>query len=232
MLVKSRMTQDVVSVRPETEILEALQILEKHHYEGLPVVDEQGKIVGIITEKDILRSFVATRAKLEGFEHIPFADWAVELDDERGEFGCFLRQARVKDVMTSMPILVSEGELIEVAARFMKKSSVSVLPVVNKNMQVVGIISEADIYDVMMETFGYTRQGVRITVVADDTVGRLAGITNALKKAGVNIISLTTTGARVVKQGQVIIKVAKDDGDAAVSALRKQGFQILRVDSV
>jgi CBS domain-containing protein len=120
------MTKDVITVTPHTTIEDAARIMLRTHISGLPVMDDAGKLVGIVSESDFLRrNEIGTgrkRAKWLQFLLGP-GTAANEFIRERGR--------KVEDVMTPDPITVSEETPLEDLVRLMEKNDIKRLPVMS-----------------------------------------------------------------------------------------------------
>ncbi len=135
--VKDVMTREVRSVRPAASLSQVVELLIEEGIKAAPVVDD-GKIVGIITGGDLLtRAGMGLRISLQ--RSLPsdiFSEQMAQLTEEG---------KTAKDIMTSPVVTIGEGELITKAAALMSEKNVKRLPVVNKNGELVGIISRLDI---------------------------------------------------------------------------------------
>ncbi len=136
------MTKKVISVSPETEITAAAELMFKHHFNGLPVVDETGNLVGIICQDDLimqqkkvpLPSFFTI---LDGF--IPLVSYKkIEKEVEK------MVATTVEQAMTTNPITVEPETSLEDIASLMIKHNVHTLPVLQQG-KLVGIIGKEDI---------------------------------------------------------------------------------------
>jgi len=139
MKAKEIMTKEVVSIKPEDNVKEALAFLFKMRISGLPVIDVQGRLVGMFTEKDILRQILPSYLEKVGrfvYEENPksikkkFQD-LVNLS---------ISQLMRKDVIT----IDSDTSLCEVA-RVMLTQNIRRIPVLDKEKKVVGIVSREDV---------------------------------------------------------------------------------------
>lgn len=133
------MTTDVITVTPHTTIDKAAKIMLQTHVSGLPVVDDDGKLVGIISERDFLRrSEIGTGRKrpawLEFFMGPGRA--AADFVHERGR--------KVEDVMTPDPITVDEETPLDELVRLMEKNDIKRLPVMSGRM-VKGIVTRSNL---------------------------------------------------------------------------------------
>ena len=139
MNAKHIMTWPVFSIGPDATVLQAVQLMLRHKISGLPVVNADGKLVGIVTEGDFLR-----RAETATERHRPrwlqFLVGPGRLADEY----VHTHTRKIADVMTTEPITVNEDTPIEEVVHLMEKHRIKRLPVV-RNQQLVGIVSRANL---------------------------------------------------------------------------------------
>lgn len=135
------MTRVVATTHPEVPVIAAREVMRKHVLRHLPVVDQRGRLVGIITDRD-LRQVV----------------FMPTLRDRMLEVGELLRALTVSDIMTRDVVVVTPGARIDEAARLMHQRKIGALPVVDRG-RVVGIITETDILAAFEELFA--AKGVR-----------------------------------------------------------------------
>jgi CBS domain-containing protein len=129
MLVRDVMTTGVVTVTPKASVKEATELLDAHHITALPVVDEHGRLVGVLSEADVLREgLLPDPTKREIRTHV---------------FGR-TEPLRVKDVMTKLPVSVTADSDLADAARVLVDTQVKSLPVV-EHERLVGIVSRSDV---------------------------------------------------------------------------------------
>jgi len=138
MKVGDFMTTRVVTIHPDSPIMDAAQLMLKHHFSGLPVVDDNGRVVGIVTEHDLLR-----RTDRPGSQQPYWLQQMIEGAAVAKEAVCF-NEAKVKEVMTPDPLVVMEDTPIEDVCRMMQQRSIKRLPVV-RDGRLVGIVSRADL---------------------------------------------------------------------------------------
>lgn len=132
------MTFGALTVTPQTSIADAAHLMLEHRVSGLPVVDQHGALVGIVTERDLLRrSEIGTAPR--------HAKW-VELwltTDELAEEYVQSRGRRVGDVMTSRVVSITPDTPLDEIAALMIRDGVKRLPVI-RDREVIGIVSRAD----------------------------------------------------------------------------------------
>jgi CBS domain-containing protein len=155
MKISELMQRDVVSVSPETTLKEVAALLVGHRISGVPVCLADGRVVGVVSEADILVKEQGV-LELSGF-------LGRLLDEAYGDRGRF--EARTAgDAMTSPPITVSPKQDVAEAARLMTSNGVNRLPVV-AGSALVGILSRAD----LVRAFDRSDVDVR-TEIADDVL--------------------------------------------------------------
>lgn len=135
LLVKDWMTTDVVTVEPETLMLEAHRLMRSKKIRRVPVVS-QGKIVGIITRSDVREAEPSQATSLNVWE-----------------INYLLNKLKVKDVMTKDVLTVRPDDSIKTAASLMNDVKIGALPVVKNQAELAGIITESDIFRVLIAWF-------------------------------------------------------------------------------
>lgn len=144
------MSTDVVVVSPKLPVAAVVQMLGERHISGVPVIDEQsGKLVGVVTETDILRRLFGDAETSHGL----LAHWFGDHDRQASDFAKTHGRA-VSDVMTAAPLIVAEEDtpVAELAA-MLAKNSIRRVPVV-RNGKVVGIVSRADLLRAVLDGEG------------------------------------------------------------------------------
>ena len=143
--IKDVMTKQVISVSPETSIIEVQEILYKHKFDGAPVVDDNGKLIGIITEYDLLTKGSAIH--LPTFQKILsqlpiFSKDRSKFEEEIN----VISSLKVKDIMNKEPfVLYEDASFKEVVRAFQEHHRVNPIPVINKEHKVIGIVSRFDV---------------------------------------------------------------------------------------
>lgn len=174
MLVKERMTRNPITIRPDVPVTEAQALMKREKIHHLPVMDKDERLVGIVTEKDLLYASPSPATTLSVYE-----------------IASLLAKLKVEKVMTAKTITVGEEVAIEEAARIMADSNIGGLPVM-RGRTLVGIITESDLFRLFIELFGARQKGVRVSMVMPNQKGELAKITEAVTRAGGNIIAMGT----------------------------------------
>lgn len=141
------MTPDPVVVQPETPLQDAIRLLAEHRISGLPVVDGAGKLVGVISQTDLMWQ----ETGVEPPPYFMFLDSVIYLRNParyNQEIHKALGQT-VKEVMSDRPVAIKPDRSLREAANIMHKREIHRLPVINEQEQVVGIITRGDIVRAM-----------------------------------------------------------------------------------
>jgi CBS domain-containing protein len=133
------MTAPVVTVTPETTVRDTAKCLLEHRISGVPVVDRAGKLVGIVSEGDLMRR------RESGTERRP-SWWLALFSDAESQARAFVKQhgGRVSDVMTRRVVTIAEQTPLEEVADTLEKNRIKRVPVM-RNGELVGIVSRADL---------------------------------------------------------------------------------------
>lgn len=143
MKIEEIMTTDVITVSTSDSVEQCAKLLQEHNISGLPVLDESGKVAGIVTEGDLIRR--ASRIKAPGYLEI--LGGLIYLGSPK-KFVDELQRAmslEAGQLMTKDVISVKPGEEIEKAATLMVEEGISRLPVLDADGKLVGIVSRRDI---------------------------------------------------------------------------------------
>jgi acetoin utilization protein AcuB len=209
MLVKDRMTENPVTITEDTSVDKALQLMRENRVRRFPVLNKHGKLVGIISEKDLLYASPSPATSLSIYE-IPY----------------LLSKIKISDLMTKDVITVHEDTPLEEAARLMADSKVGGLPVV-RDGDLVGIITETDMFKVFLEMLGAREEGVRLTMLVPEKRGTLAMIASKIADMGGNILALGTIMGEDATTYKLTFKVKDVPEEQLVSAMEGLGLKIL-----
>jgi len=137
------MHSPALCITQEKTVADLLHILADNGISGLPVLDEQGKIVGVVSEKDVLRILgKSPQSSMVGLMAASLSAPFALRPEEQG--------TRVKDIMTSPPIVLHEDDTLGAILELFHSRAVNRLPVINAEKTPVGIISRHDV----IQSFG------------------------------------------------------------------------------
>ncbi len=147
---KEIMTTPVVSVTEDNTLQDVIELLAKHRFSGLPVVDRENMLKGIISDTDIVRYSqkisIVPKADLSGWIS-PYADVSDLVTIQRGRD--VLHNATVGEVMTGKAYTAKEDDPVNVVSRLMNRRRINRVPIVDSKGKLVGIITRADIVQCM-----------------------------------------------------------------------------------
>jgi acetoin utilization protein AcuB len=215
MFVKNWMRREVITVSQDDTILDAKHIMQENGIRRLPVVDGN-RLLGIITEKDIKEYSPSRASSLDVYE-----------------LKRILAKTIVKDAMVQKVITVHPETPIEKAVMILRDKRFGGLPVVNDTGELVGIITAVDVFDIFVESMGFSHQSTRLAIMLEDRKGALAEMTRIIDSHSLNIVSLATF---FIKTGtgdfrDVVIRVNGEQSciDSAVKDLRAADFNLSSV---
>lgn len=210
MLIKERMSKPVITITPDTSVQEALRIMRENKIRRLPVVEGK-KLVGIVTERDLLYASPS-----------PATTLSIQ------EMHYMLSRLKVREIMKYPVITVDENAPLEEAARLMADNKIGGLPV-TRDGELVGIITESDLFKVFTEMMAAREEGIRITLLIPEKKGVLASITRAIASKGGNIVSLGQFWGEDLTTRTVTIKVSGITQEALEEAVAQEGIKVLDI---
>jgi len=208
--VKDCMTTSPITIAKTTPILEALEKMKKLRVRQLPVTDK-GRLVGLVTERELLTVTPSPATTLSIFE-----------------MNYLLSKMVVSEVMQKDPITVGPDTTIEEAALIMRENKIGSLLVMEAD-ELVGIITQTDIFDAFIEFFGLKKAGTRLVLQVYDRVGAIADLTEIIKRMNINIRALVVHR----KDNDVIhmvVRVNTVDPEPLVKELESKGIPVLSVN--
>lgn len=204
--VNSYMSKELITIDSSTKILDALDLMKKHNIHRLPVV-EGDHMIGLVTEGIISRNTPSTMTSLD-----------------MREVTYLLNKTSAADIMEKNVITIQKEALLEEATVIMRKNDIGVLPVVEGDNKLVGIITEKDIMDAFVDVLGFFTPGVRVVIdVAEDRKGVLEELTDLFAEAEINIQQIA-----VYRRGhiQVVVQVDSEDVTGIKNNLEANGFVV------
>lgn len=203
------MHTDMVTVSPETTLVDAHDILEQKKIDHLLVVNEKGKLVGILSDRDLKQNWASPATSLSTHE-----------------LNYLLTKVLVKMIMIKTVVTIPVDTTIERAAYIMQQHHISALPVM-ENDELVGIITSTDVMSVLLEAIGMSDDSMRLGVFVKNTMGVLAEVSAILRDEQVNIQSLLSWPEKKYPGvSQLVMRVAAQDGAMAIKALEAKGFKV------
>jgi acetoin utilization protein AcuB len=210
MFVRDRMSTPAVTVKAKTPFQDALKLMREHQFRRLPVVSKNGKLVGIVSERDLLHAAPSPATSL--------SIWEVQY---------LLAKLQVKEIMTRDVIVTAPDVPVEDAARLMVTHKVGGLPVIGEHGDVVGVITETDIFETFVEMFAGGHPGIRLTLGVPERKGVLSILASTIHGLGGSIESVGSFYGEVAGERTLVVKVRDVSKDRLVGELEALGEHIL-----
>lgn len=188
MFVGERMSHPVIAVSPDTPINDVLAMFRNERIRRAPVM-ENGKLVGIVSERDLLNATPSSVTTLSVWE-----------------MHYLISKVTVRDVMAKNVVTVDQDTPIEEAARIMADKKIGGVPVTSAG-NVVGIITETDLFKIFLELMGARQKALRVTAAIANEPGQLAKLTQAVAQNGGNFISFGMFSGQDANSRVVTFKV-------------------------
>lgn len=203
MLVKDRMSKHPLSISANESISSVHRYMQEQNVRHLPVVDKDGKMIGLVTDEDLLKAEPSAATSLSMWE-----------------IHSLLDKVKAKNVMVRDPVTTLEDTPIEEAAHLMRDNKIGCLPVMREG-KLVGIITETDILCAFMEFFSARQKGLRITMAVPDREGELAKVAQSIADQGGYIAACGTFMSEEPAMWGVVLKVRNVDQEVLTDALSK-----------
>lgn len=210
MNVGRRMSHPVITVPPNIPITKAHELMARENINQCPVV-KNSKMVGLITEKDILKAYPSSATSL--------AVW---------EIASLIEKIKVEDIMLKSFQTVEEDTPIELAARILVDHKISALPVV-RGKELVGIITETDIFRIMLEMLGARRSGIRFSVLMHNQPGEIAKLSQSIFSNGGDITALSTFEGDAISNFLITMKVDGIEEEALEKIIEPLVIRLLSI---
>jgi acetoin utilization protein AcuB len=211
MFVSRSMTRKVITVDPETLVIEAQELMADNNVRHLPVVDQNQQLIGIVTDRDIRST-------------LPFNYLKDTCSEEQRDRFCALP---VKDVMTKDPLTISPTFTIQDALLLIQNSKVGALPVVDENRRLEGIISVRDLLRAFINVLGIGEPGTLLCILVKEEVGQLKRIVDAITAENISLGSVLVARYWDEDKRAVFTYLLTQNVVRVKKKLRNLGFNLL-----
>ena len=206
MLVKDIMQAHPVTATFETRLPQLVQLLKRRGFRHLPVVDG-GKLVGIVSDRDLKQSMASAASMTEGRERDRLLD-----------------ELTAGQIMARAVVTIGSMFGVDEAARLMATRKISALPVTEGD-RLVGIVTETDVLQLFVRAMGVLEPSSRVDVIVRDPAAGVGDIVRTVEETGSRICSVMTlelaTGER-----EVALRLGTINPGPAVAALVAQGYVV------
>jgi acetoin utilization protein AcuB len=167
------MSSPAVTITPDTPFQDALKLMRTYGFRRLPVINNKGELVGIVSERDLLYTSPSKATSLNVWE-----------------LHYLLSRLQIREIMTGDVITTTPDTPIEDAAHLMADNKIGGLPVVDEKNGVVGVITETDVFKAFDELFAGGYFGLRLTLEVPEKKGVLEELCRAIHRLGGSIVSV------------------------------------------
>ncbi|MBL7174579.1 MAG: CBS domain-containing protein [Desulfobacteraceae bacterium] len=175
MLVKNWMSKKVVTVDINDSMQDAVGLIKEHEIRMLPVM-KKGKLVGIITDRDLKEASASDATSLEIHELL-----------------YLLTKIKVSDIMTKNPITVPPDYTVEETAQILLENKISGAPVVDDKGQIVGTITQTDIFKVLVSLTGLSKRGISFAFMLEDRPGSIKAVADTIRNYSGRMTSILSS---------------------------------------
>ena len=212
MFVARTMKKKIVTAPPSASLYEAQRLMREHNIRQIPVVSEDGTLLGIVSDRDI-RAAVLPAGLVPGFT--------------AGKAEKFMKNTLVERMMTRKVVTAMLTDTLEDAIVLLHDYRVNALPVVDAAGKVAGIITRTDVLEAFIDALGVGEVSSRLEVVVPDRPGTLAQLAAIIGSFNVNITSVLST--RHVEGGKRanFFRIATLNVGPIRKAIEEAGFEIL-----
>ena len=179
MLIRDWMTTEVVTATPETSMLKVSKMMKEYGIRRVPVVDAQNRVVGIVSDRDVKDASPSKATTLD-----------------MHELYYLLSEIRVRDIMTPDPVTVEVRDTVERVALLMQERAIGGLPVVDDDGCLVGIITDHDVFKVLVQITGVRHGGLQVALDVEDLPGVMRPIFDLLREYDASLISMLSSDSK------------------------------------
>ena len=195
MLIQDWMAKDVLTVDENTSLMRATRIMKENSIRRLPVVSH-GKLIGIVTDRDVKDASPSKTTSLDVHE-----------------LYYLLSEMKVKEVMTPDPIILNGFDSLEKAAVVMLEKKISGLPVVSRDGEIEGLVSETDVLRGFIHSTGIKDGAIQYVFDLEDVPGSVTTVVQKLREHHARVISVLTSFEDAdAGLKRVAIRIIAEDG--------------------
>ena len=206
MLVKGIMSKNVITVTPKTPVVDAMKIMRDHDFRRLPVVDDNGEVVGLVTQARLETVMPRTTATLM---------WQIQH---------VIHHTVCGDVMRRNIVTVEPDDTVEYAVAKAQAAKVGTLIVLEKT-KLVGICTTNDFfYKIVNPTLGLGMPGIRILIDGGGDSKVAEKIISCVNKLGVRILLIWTSPSSTADEVDITLQLDTENANEAIKELAKLGY--------
>jgi acetoin utilization protein AcuB len=175
MLVQDWMSKNVITIEVDKSMEDAVKLLKKHDIKMLPVM-KKGKLTGIVTDRDLKRAQASDATSLDIHELL-----------------YLLSTIKIGHVMSKNPITIPIDFTIEETADILLKNKISGAPVVDSKENIVGAITQNDLFRALISLSGFGKKGIQFAFLLEDRPGSIKEVADIIRKFNARMVSILST---------------------------------------
>ena len=175
MLVKNWMSKNVITVDINESLIDAVKLLKHNDIGRLPVM-KKGEMVGIVTDRDVKRASASDAVSLEIHELL-----------------YLLSKLKIEEIMSKDPITVPQNYTIDETAEVLLENKISSTPVVDDQNQLVGIITQNDLFRALISLTGERKKGIHFAFKVEDRPGSTKELTDIIRNYNGRLVSILSS---------------------------------------
>ncbi|MFZ0451695.1 MAG: CBS and ACT domain-containing protein [Desulfatiglandaceae bacterium] len=172
MLVMDWMSKPAITVDQNNSLIDAMEVLKQNNIMMVPVM-KRDELVGIVSDRDLKKSFASSVTPL-----------AVH------ELFYLMAKIKMKDIMSRNPITVPFDYTIEETAEVLLKHKISGVPVLDEKRELVGVITQRDIFKALISLTGVGKRGIQFAFLLEDRPGSIKDVADIIREYGGRIVSI------------------------------------------
>ena len=175
MIVSNWMSKNVITVDVDDSMHDAMKRMKEKDIRMLPVL-KKGKLVGVVTDRDIKRASASDATTLDVHELL-----------------YLVSKIKVQNIMTKNPITVPQNFTVEETAEVLLRHKISGAPVLDQNGQLVGTITQTDLFRVLISLTGVGKGGIQFAFQLEDRPGSIKEVADIIRLYGGRMVSILTS---------------------------------------
>ena len=179
MLVKNWMNEKVITADENDSMQDAIKRLKENDIQILPVM-KKGKLVGIVTDRDLKSASASDATALEIHELL-----------------YILSKTKVKEIMSKDPITVPLNYTVEETAEVLLRNKISGVPVLDDDGKIVGTLTKSDLFRVLISLTGIGERGIQFAFQLEDHPGSIKEVADIFRRYGGRMVSILSSYERV-----------------------------------
>jgi acetoin utilization protein AcuB len=211
MFISTSMTRSVITMDANADIFAAQNKMTTHGIRHLPVIGEDRRVIGIVTDRDIRSA-------------LPSSHFDEEKNQDKKKR---LLDIKIKDIMTKNPVTVSPSDTIQDALLLIQSRRFGAMPVVDEDGQLEGIISVRDLLRAFINVLGIGEPGTLLCIIVEEKIGQMKKIVDAVTEENISFGSILV--ARYWDEGKraVFPYLLTQNIGPVKRKLQKLGFTLL-----